>query len=37
MCSSICTTLQNDTSGGKVDIIFGCSTAVTPGGEPPVK
>ena len=29
MCPSICTTLQNDTAGGKVDIVFGCSTAVT--------
>lgn len=35
MCPSICTTLQNDTSGGKIDIIFGCSTAVPPGEEPP--
>jgi len=35
MCPTICTTLQNDTSGGKVDIVFGCSTAVTGGGPPP--
>jgi hypothetical protein len=35
MCPTICTTLQNDTAGGKVDIIFGCSTAVPPGGTPP--
>jgi uncharacterized protein YegL len=35
MCPSICTTLQNDSAGGKVDIIFGCSTAVPPGGTPP--
>jgi Mg-chelatase subunit ChlD len=35
MCPTICSTLQNDTSGGKVDIVFGCSTAVTGGGPPP--
>jgi Mg-chelatase subunit ChlD len=35
MCASICTTLQNDTAGGKVDIIFGCGTAVKPGDPPP--
>jgi hypothetical protein len=35
MCADICKTLQNDTSGGTVDIIFGCSTAVTGGGPPP--
>ena len=35
MCPSICTTLQNDTGGGKIDIIFGCSTAVPPGQELP--
>jgi uncharacterized protein YegL len=35
MCPSICTALQADTSGGKVDIVFGCSTAVTGGGPPP--
>lgn len=35
MCPTICTTLQNDTSGGKIDIVFGCSTAVTNGGPPP--
>jgi hypothetical protein len=35
MCPSICTALQNDTSGGKVDIIFGCGTAVKPGDPPP--
>lgn len=35
MCPSICTTLQNDTNGGKIDIIFGCSTAVPPGDAPP--
>jgi uncharacterized protein YegL len=36
MCPTICTSLQNDTSGGKIDIVFGCSTAVTGGGPPPV-
>lgn len=35
MCSSICTTLQADTAGGKVDIIFGCGTSVPPGEPPP--
>jgi hypothetical protein len=35
MCPTICSTLQNDASGGKVDIVFGCSTAVTGGGPPP--
>lgn len=35
MCPTICTTLQNDKAGGKVDIVFGCSTAVTGGGPPP--
>jgi uncharacterized protein YegL len=35
MCPSICTTLQGDTVGGKVDIIFGCGTAVPPGSPPP--
>jgi len=35
MCPSICTTLQGDTVGGKVDIIFGCGTAVPPGEPPP--
>jgi uncharacterized protein YegL len=35
MCPTICSTLQNDSSGGKVDIVFGCSTAVTGGGPPP--
>jgi uncharacterized protein YegL len=35
MCPTVCKTLQNDTSGGKVDIVFGCSTAVTGGGPPP--
>ena len=31
MCSARCTSLQADTSGGKVDIEFGC---VTQGGGP---
>jgi uncharacterized protein YegL len=35
MCPSVCTTLQNDTAGGKIDIIFGCGTAVKPGDPPP--
>ncbi len=35
MCPSICTTLQGDTVGGKIDIIFGCGTAVPPGDPPP--
>ena len=35
MCPSICTTLQGDTAGGKIDIIFGCGTAVPPGEPPP--
>ena len=35
MCPSICTTLQGDTVGGKIDIIFGCGTAVPPGEPPP--
>jgi hypothetical protein len=33
MCSSICDTLKKD-QGGKVDIIFGCSTAAGDGGLP---
>jgi hypothetical protein len=35
MCPTVCNTLQNDASGGKIDIIFGCSTAVPPGEGPP--
>lgn len=35
MCPTICSALQNDTGGGKIDIIFGCSTAVPPGEAPP--
>jgi Mg-chelatase subunit ChlD len=35
MCPSICSTLQNDVTGGKIDIIFGCSTAVPAGEAPP--
>ena len=34
MCANICSTLKADV-GGKVDIIFGCATAVPPGGTPP--
>jgi hypothetical protein len=33
MCSSICDTLKKDT-GGKVDIIFGCTTTARDGGLP---
>lgn len=33
-CPSICSTLQAD-RGGKVDIIFGCTTSVPPGGTLP--
>jgi von Willebrand factor type A domain len=36
MCPSLCTTLKGD-PGGKIDIIFGCSTTVPPGGSPPVR
>lgn len=35
MCPTICTTLQNDVSGGKIDLVFGCSTAVGTGQPPP--
>jgi hypothetical protein len=34
MCPSICDTLKADL-GGKIDIIFGCSTNVPPGGSLP--
>ena len=33
-CPAICDRLKAD-KGGKMDIIFGCSTAVPPGGAPP--
>jgi hypothetical protein len=36
MCSSICNTLTAD-KGGKVDIIFGCTTSVSGDGGLPVK
>ncbi len=35
MCSDICATLQNDVTGGKIDIVFGCTTSVPPGGGLP--
>ncbi len=31
MCEAACSTLRSDTTGGKVDIIFGCSIAAPPG------
>jgi hypothetical protein len=35
MCPTICDTLKGD-SGGKVDIVFGCTTTVTAGGTLPI-
>jgi hypothetical protein len=35
MCSDICNTLKGDTSGGKIDIIFGCVTTVGSSGSLP--
>lgn len=35
MCGDACSTLQADTTGGKLDIIFGCAIAAPPGTELP--
>jgi hypothetical protein len=35
MCPTICDTLKGD-SGGKIDIVFGCTTSVTAGGSLPL-
>ncbi|HSO34260.1 MAG TPA: vWA domain-containing protein [Labilithrix sp.] len=35
MCANSCSTLQADTTGGKVDIIFGCAIAANPGDPLP--
>jgi hypothetical protein len=35
MCPSRCTALQGDTTGGKLDIIFGCAITAPPGTQLP--
>jgi hypothetical protein len=35
MCSNACATLKADTTGGKIDIIFGCATTTKPGDPLP--
>jgi hypothetical protein len=35
MCPGACTTLKNDKTGGKLDIIFGCAIAANPGDTLP--
>jgi Mg-chelatase subunit ChlD len=35
MCAASCSTLQSDTSGGKVDIVFGCAIDADPGTDLP--
>lgn len=35
MCPTSCSTLQSDTTGGKIDIVFGCSIAAPPGTNLP--
>lgn len=35
MCAHACSTLKADDTGGKVDIVFGCTTSVAAGGQLP--